>query len=174
MRWFIVHLFNKEINHIWLLPSSGTLLWYLIWCSFRIPPVHRQIELHCVKSVCIWSYSGMHFSRIFPHLDWIRKDTEYLSVFSQNAGKCGKNADQNNSEYGYFLRSDVGNFPSKSERGQDTTCVLISYQKIVIRHPYLESNYFAKQTVNTRAQNIQFKNMNTTLDFFAIFYHIMT
>ena len=28
----------------------------------------------------------------------------YLSVFSPNAGKCGKNADQNNSEYGHFLR----------------------------------------------------------------------
>ena len=25
--------------------------------------------------------------RIFPHLDWIRRDTEYLSVFSLNAGK---------------------------------------------------------------------------------------
>ena len=25
--------------------------------------------------------------RIFPHLDWIRRDTEYLSVFSPNAGK---------------------------------------------------------------------------------------
>ena len=24
---------------------------------------------HCVKSVCIRSYSGLRFSRIFPHLD---------------------------------------------------------------------------------------------------------
>ena len=32
---------------------------------------------------------------------------EYLSVFSLNVGKCGKNADQNNSEYGHFLRSVV-------------------------------------------------------------------
>ena len=24
---------------------------------------------------------------IFPHLDWIRRDTPYLSVFSPNAGK---------------------------------------------------------------------------------------
>ena len=31
--------------------------------------------------------------------------SEYLSVFSPNAGKCGENADQNNSEYGHFLRS---------------------------------------------------------------------
>ena len=27
--------------------------------------------------------------------------------FSPNAGKCGKNADQNNSEYGLFLRSVI-------------------------------------------------------------------
>ena len=26
---------------------------------------------------------------IFLHLDWIRRDTPYLSVFSPNAGKCG-------------------------------------------------------------------------------------
>ena len=26
---------------------------------------------------------------IFPHLDWIRRYTEYLSVFSPNAGKYG-------------------------------------------------------------------------------------
>ena len=26
---------------------------------------------------------------IFPHLDWIRRDTPYLSVFSLNAGKYG-------------------------------------------------------------------------------------
>ena len=58
---------------------------------------------HCVKSDRIRSYSGPHSSLIFPHSDWMRRDTEYLSVFSPNAGKCDKNADQNNSEYGHFL-----------------------------------------------------------------------
>ena len=62
-------------------------------------------QLHCVKRVRIRSYSGLQFSLIFPHSDWIRRNTEYLSVFSPNAGKCGKNADQNNSEYGHPLRS---------------------------------------------------------------------
>ena len=61
--------------------------------------------MHCAKSVHIRSYSGPHFSRIFPHSDWIRRETKYLSVFSPNAGKCGKNADQNNSEYGHFIHS---------------------------------------------------------------------
>ena len=46
-----------------------------------------------VKSVRIQSYSGLHFH-----------------VFGLNMEKCGKmreNADQNNSEYGHFLRSVV-------------------------------------------------------------------
>ena len=53
---------------------------------------------HCVKRVRIWSYSGPHFFRIFPHSDWIRRDTEYLFVFGPNAGKSRRNADQNNSQ----------------------------------------------------------------------------
>ena len=54
---------------------------------------------HCVKSVRIRSYSGPHFSRIFPHSDWIRRD--FLRIQSE----CGKNPDQNNAEYGHVLRS---------------------------------------------------------------------
>ena len=27
--------------------------------------------------------------RIFPHSNWIRRDTSHLSVFSPNTGKCG-------------------------------------------------------------------------------------
>ena len=55
-------------------------------------------------------YSELFWSAFFPHfpafgLNTKRRDTEYLSVFSPNVGKCGKNADQNNSEYGHFLRS---------------------------------------------------------------------
>ena len=54
---------------------------------------------HCVKRVRIWSYSGPHFSAF-------GLNTERYSVFSPNAGKCRKYADQNNSEYGLFLRSE--------------------------------------------------------------------
>ena len=62
--------------------------------------------LHYVKSVRIRNYFDPHFSRIFfPHSDWIRRDTLYPSVFSSNTGKCVKNADQSNSEYGHSLRS---------------------------------------------------------------------
>ena len=62
---------------------------------------------HCVKGVHIWSYSGLYISRIFQDLDWIRRDIPYLSVFNPNEEKCGKNADQNNSEQGHLLSSVV-------------------------------------------------------------------
>ena len=29
------------------------------------------------------------YSKLFSHSHWIWRDTEYLSVFSANAGKCG-------------------------------------------------------------------------------------
>ena len=32
---------------------------------------------------------GVILVRIFPHSDWIWRNTEYLSVFSLNTGKCG-------------------------------------------------------------------------------------
>ena len=35
------------------------------------------------------SVFGVILFRIFPHSDWIRRDTEYLSAFSPNEGKCG-------------------------------------------------------------------------------------
>ena len=40
---------------------------------------------------------GFILVRIFPAFS--------RNLFSANAGKCGKNADQNNCEYGHFLRS---------------------------------------------------------------------
>ena len=77
---------------------------------------------HSVKTVCIRSYSGPHFSRIFPHSDWILRDT-YSELFwfaffpdfpafglnteryRVSLRKSGENEDQNNSEYRLFLRS---------------------------------------------------------------------
>ena len=37
-----------------------------------------------------WKVSAFRvfLGRIFPHLDWIRRDTLYLSAFSPNAGQC--------------------------------------------------------------------------------------
>ena len=76
-----------------------------IYCEQNQKFSFRSDYWHCIKSVRIWSYSGPHFCHILLHSNWIRRDTLYRFVFSPNAGKCGKNADQNNSESGHFLRS---------------------------------------------------------------------
>ena len=55
--------------------------------------------MYCVKSICIRSYSGPHFPRI-------RTECREIGVSLSIQSECGKNADQNNSEYGDFLRSD--------------------------------------------------------------------
>ena len=81
--------------------------WELLWSAFftDFPAFGLNTERYCVKSVRIRSYPGPHFSRISQHSDWIWRDTPYLSVFSPNVGKCGKNEDQNNSQYRHFLRN---------------------------------------------------------------------
>ena len=49
---------------------------------------------------------GVILVHFFPAFSCIRTEHgEILRIFSPNAGKCGKNADQNNSEYEHFLRS---------------------------------------------------------------------
>ena len=62
-------------------------------------------EAHVLKS---WLYLPLcemcpntesFLVRIFPHLDWIRSGTKYLSVFSSNAGKYGPGK---NSFFGHF------------------------------------------------------------------------
>ena len=50
---------------------------------------------HCVKSVRIRNYSGPHFLKF-------GLNTERYSV----SLRMWENVDQNNSEYGHFLRSD--------------------------------------------------------------------
>ena len=48
------------------------------------------------------SVFGIFLVRIFPHLDWIWRDTKYLSVFSPNEGKNGPD----NSKHGLFSFGD--------------------------------------------------------------------
>ena len=95
--FFYNAFFGKRFNNFGIF--SLEFCSYHPWISVIIA------HLHYMRNIRIRSYSGPHFFRIFPHLDWIWRDTPHLSVFSPNAGKCGKNADQNNSEYGHFLRS---------------------------------------------------------------------
>ena len=66
----------------------------------------RRVNMHCVKSVRIRSYSGPHFFRIF--FIW----TEY-GVSLRNQSECEKmrkKCGQNNCEYRHFLLSDERRF----------------------------------------------------------------
>ena len=42
-------------------------------------------EIYALRRKC--AYSELFWSAFFPHSDWIRREMEYLSVFSPNAGK---------------------------------------------------------------------------------------
>ena len=62
------------------LPGSVALNASIFQLVFRCENFVETLNfrIHCVKRV-----------RIFPHSDWIRRDAEYLSVFSPHAGKHG-------------------------------------------------------------------------------------
>ena len=76
----------------------------LFWSAFfpHFPEFGRNTERY-PHSDWIQRNTPYVNTKRYPHLDRIRRDTPYLSVFSPNSGKCGKNADQNNSEYGHFF-----------------------------------------------------------------------
>ena len=60
---------------------------------------HEKVNAHFVKSVCIRSYSGLHFPAF----------GEILCI-SPYSIRMLENADQNNSEYKRFLRSGKSTF----------------------------------------------------------------
>ena len=74
--------------------------------------------LYCLKtpeiprfpgvSTIAWKVSvfGVALVRIFRHLGWIRRDIPFLCIFPYSV-RMRENMDQNNSEYGHFLRSLV-------------------------------------------------------------------
>ena len=85
----------------------------------------KNYKGHCIKSVRIRNYSGPHLSRIFPHFDWIRRDT--------NAGKCSKNVDHNNSVYGHFYAVGVICFYWTFDQShfKDTTICILNLCQVV-------------------------------------------
>ena len=74
-------------------------------CIFRIKILYLSIHIIVVSSTA-WKVSvfGVILVRFFPHFPAFGLNTNRY-VFNPNAGKCGKYAEQNNSEYGQFLRS---------------------------------------------------------------------
>ena len=82
------------------------------------------------------SVFGIILVRIFPAFSQIWTEYGeilYLSLLSPNAGKYGKNADQNNSEYGHFLRSGKqSNFPTFSENISQLNTAFMKEMKFTI------------------------------------------
>ena len=62
---------------------------------------NKVLSYFYVKKGTAWKVSvfGVFLALIFVHLDCIRRDNEYVSVFSPNEGKYGP-------EYRHFLRSE--------------------------------------------------------------------
>ena len=59
--------------------------------SRKIQMKLKKVNLLPLKWNTVWKVFvfGVIMGRIFSHLNWIRRDTVHLSVFSRNAGKCG-------------------------------------------------------------------------------------
>ena len=69
--------------------------------------------------------------RISPHSDWIRRNTESLSVFSPKAGKCGP---KKNSVFRHFSRSE---FESKIDFWFEAYLVYLIHIPIFIDYYFL-------------------------------------
>ena len=74
------------------------------WINYYIIVINLESKLkdrfkHCVNSVRIRSYSGPHFLAF-----GLNTERYFASLHIQS--KCKENADQNNSKYGHFSRSE--------------------------------------------------------------------
>ena len=95
-KWYIVSITCVyNFGFVQQLAWGGVGLWNFsshLWIIFWVN-TFLNISL---RTKC--PYSELFWSAFFPHFPAFRLNTP-------NAGTCGKNADQNNSEYGHFLRS---------------------------------------------------------------------
>ena len=74
----------------------GVILVHIFPLFSRIRTEYGEIVRISSYSVQMGQNTGKTWTKITPNTD------TYLFVFSPNAEKSGKNADQNNSEYGHF------------------------------------------------------------------------
>ena len=82
------HCYNffRQISLGWMnKPVEIILEKYLKLNSFSLQ--FKARTHHCVKV----SVFGVFLVRIFPHLDWIRRDTPYLSLSINGSINCGPN-----------------------------------------------------------------------------------
>ena len=62
--------------------------WQFLCCRFQAK-IANISSLICSDPAWKVSVFGVILALIFPHLDWIRRNTPYISVFIPNAGICG-------------------------------------------------------------------------------------
>ena len=105
---FFVLLIIQEFESLWVVVKNAYLtFFYFSMCFARSVNVRKRDRLRQEKptNIHVTLYQGIVYhshslrekcpntevflGRIFPHLDWIRRNTSYLSVFSPNAGKDG-------------------------------------------------------------------------------------
>ena len=100
---------NRSLGNIFFMPEDY-LVFLRNFISFKTASFYigKSVAIfhptESLKKICIWSYSGPHFP-----------------VFGLNTErKCGilvrmrENADQNNSEYGHFSRSEELKFQCRT------------------------------------------------------------
>ena len=52
-------------------------------------PVKKSLKSRLLALAANESVFRVILVRIFPHSEWMWRDTDHLSVLSSNAGKCG-------------------------------------------------------------------------------------
>ena len=86
-------ILKKKYKPVGILPIKSKAFGILVGkCSLKIAVKFPERILYtALFTITAWKVPvlGVILVRIFPHSDWIRRDTDYLAVFSLNVGKCG-------------------------------------------------------------------------------------
>ena len=92
--------FHKK-SHDTYFPQLKETSCDVMYGFFILPKIQNQPFIGILQNSCFWKLdkiiwktlcemcpnTGFFLVCIFPHSDWVRRDTKYLSVFSPNAGK---------------------------------------------------------------------------------------
>ena len=84
-RRFFVASINK--SRTWKLFKKRSTLVSLLLHTYILGHVFSSCMVNILYEMC--PNTELFLVRNFPHSDWIRRDTKYISVFSPNAGKYG-------------------------------------------------------------------------------------
>ena len=128
------------------------LYWHIVkqlfscWQLLQLQSLIFEFLCECFLKLWTWIVLFPFPPAVMTRAPPVVMSTPYLSIFSPNTGKCGKNVDQNNSEYGYFLRSEnLAN--SELPRGNPPSKLF-----------WLTNSWVDKYSVPSSPQNFNLKN----------------